>query len=216
MTSKPALYWSKAQARRTDGYRSGLEARAAQQLEQSQVPYEYEKHKLVYTVPSRDASYTYDFLLNGSMIIETKGIFDVEDRKKMVLIKEQYPELDIRLVFSDAYKKLYKGSPTTYAKWCIDHGFLWAHKTIPSDWLEEAMNSIATDLRMTPAARKILSHLEKYSTISPAEAQATYGATRLAARIHELRENGYEITSDYRKDAAGKRYVRYFMNKKAH
>jgi hypothetical protein len=33
---------------------------------------------------------------------------------------------------------LYKGSPTTYAAYCARHGFRYANKVIPDDWLEEA------------------------------------------------------------------------------
>jgi hypothetical protein len=71
------------------------------------------------------------------MIIETKGLFSTEDRKKMKLVKAQHPTLDIRLVFSNARAKIAKGSPTTYAKWAETNGFKWAHRVIPQDWLKE-------------------------------------------------------------------------------
>ena len=41
----------------------------------------------------------------------------------MILLKEQHPELDIRIVFQDMKKPIYRGSKTTYAKWATDHGF---------------------------------------------------------------------------------------------
>lgn len=211
--SKPALYWKNTQSRRDDGYRSGLEAKAAKQLEEASVPFEYEKHKLPYVIPSREASYTYDFLLNGRIIVETKGLFDVQDRQKMVLIKQQYPDLDIRLVFSNAYSKLYKNSPTTYAKWAEDHGFPWAHKTIPPEWLEEAKMNIAIEAGMIPCQKRILSHLEKNGSISQAEATTVYRETRLAARIHELKGYGYPIEAKWKTDNTGKRYKRYYMNR---
>jgi hypothetical protein len=41
--------------------------------------------------------------------------------------------------------------------------------------------------------KAILSHLKKYKRISPVTALKEYGCYRLAARIHELRKEGYEI-----------------------
>lgn len=117
-------------------YRSGLEEKVALQLEKLGVQYEYEKHKLTYEVPASLHKYTPDFYING-MFIETKGIFSREDRQKHLYIQEQYPELDLRIVFSDAKAKLYKGSKTTYADWCTKNGILWANKLIPEDWLQE-------------------------------------------------------------------------------
>ena len=54
----------------------------------------------------------------------------------MSLIKKQYPELDIRFVFMNANNKIYKGSKTTYAMWANKHGFEWAEKNIPEEWLK--------------------------------------------------------------------------------
>ena len=61
----------------------------------------------------------------------------LEDRQKHVWVKDQHPDLDIRFVFSNAKAKLRKGSPTTYADWASNNGFLWAHKTVPNEWLTE-------------------------------------------------------------------------------
>ena len=70
--------------------------------------------------------------------METKGLLSPEDRKKHILIKKQFPHLDIRFVFSNPNQKLYKGSPTTYAMWCKKKGFLYAQKLTPFQWLREA------------------------------------------------------------------------------
>lgn len=72
------------------------------------------------------------------MYIETKGRFDTKDRQKWVLLKDQRPDLDIRLVFQRANTKISKTSNTTYAKWAESKGFKWAdHGIIPKEWLEE-------------------------------------------------------------------------------
>ena len=49
------------------------------------------------------------------IIIETKGRFVTADRQKMLLVKEQYPDLDIRFVFSNPNSRISKKSKTTYA-----------------------------------------------------------------------------------------------------
>lgn len=85
----------------------------------------------------RNRTYTPDFLLPNGIIIETKGRFLPEDRRKHLEVRKQHPELDIRFVFSRASAPINKGSKTTYAMWCEKHGFLWADKQIPDDWLYE-------------------------------------------------------------------------------
>ena len=99
--------------------------------------YEYEKHKLEYTVPSRKAKYTPDFRLPNGIIIEAKGLFDATDRAKHILVKAEHPDVDIRFCFMNSRTKLYKGSPTTYAMWCEKHGFKYCDKFIPLDWIKE-------------------------------------------------------------------------------
>ena len=122
------------------GFRSGLEDRVSQQITQAGIELLYETDRVGYVVPSRNARYTPDFKLpktGGFFYVETKGIWTVQDRQKHLLIKEQSPYLDIRFVFSNQRAKLYKGSPTTYAAYCEKHGWKYAHRWIPDDWLAE-------------------------------------------------------------------------------
>ena len=119
------------------GYRSGLEETVDALLKQNNIDAEYEKHKVQYTIPVSYHEYTPDFRLPNGIFIETKGRFVIEDRKKHLLIKQQHPELDIRFVFQNSKNRIRKGSPTTYADWCKKHGFLYADKTIPQEWLDE-------------------------------------------------------------------------------
>lgn len=98
---------------------------------------QYEKYQIKYTMPESKHTYTPDFVLPNGIIIEVKGILQIEDRKKHLLIKEQYPELDIRFVFQNAKNKIRKGSKTTYAMWAEQRGFQWSHRTIPEAWLRE-------------------------------------------------------------------------------
>ena len=123
-------------------FRSGLEEKIAAQLEDSGLPVVFEQYKLKYIIPESTHSYTPDFLLHNGIIIESKGIFDSDDRKKHQLIKQQHPELDIRFVFSSSKSKLYNGSSTSYADWCIKNGFMYADKLIPKEWLKEAKKQL--------------------------------------------------------------------------
>lgn len=119
-------------------YRSGLEEVTGRDLTSRSVPFKYEGLTIKYLIPAIYHTYKPDFpLLHNGIIIETKGIFDSADRQKHVYIKEQYPELDIRFVFTNPNNKLYKGSKTTYAMWCEKNGFKWAAKVIPEEWLKE-------------------------------------------------------------------------------
>ena len=117
-------------------YRSGLEVEAAAFLSDRQVEVKYELLKIEWE-DLRYRTYTPDFELDNGIIVETKGIFDNEDRRKHLAIKKQHPELDIRFVFSNANAKLYKGSKTRYFEWCDKNGFLWSHRVIPEVWLTE-------------------------------------------------------------------------------
>ncbi len=148
--SKPAL--SAANLKIEPEYRSGLEEKIAGQLKAAGIEPEYETYTIPYSVPAREAKYKPDFTVGG-IIIEAKGHFggkgfrgrnfnmtanSAKERQKFALLKEQYPNLDIRFVFQRAAAPIYKGSPTTHAKWAADHGFPWADKgRIPPEWIEE-------------------------------------------------------------------------------
>jgi hypothetical protein len=120
-------------------YRSRLEKKIADQLQEEGLDFEYESFKVPYTVPSRQANYLPDFPVAGrKILLEGKGWFKAQDRKKLIDIRASNPDIDIRLIFQNANNKIYKNSPTTYAKWADDHGFLWCDKgTIPPAWIKE-------------------------------------------------------------------------------
>jgi len=118
------------------GYRSGLEETISLQLASLAVPVLYETEKIRYEV-NEVRTYTPDFKLPNGIIIESKGRFVAADRKKHLLIQKQHIFLDIRFVFSNSKAKLTKGSKTTYGDWCTKHGFLYADKLIPEEWIKE-------------------------------------------------------------------------------
>lgn len=122
-----------------NGYRSGLEENIGNQLTSLNIPSQYEdkSNQITYVIPATVHTYLPDFKLPNGIIVETKGRFVLEDRKKHLLIKKQHPEMDIRFVFSNSKNKINKASKTTYADWCNKNGFKFADKTIPAEWIAE-------------------------------------------------------------------------------
>lgn len=139
------------------GFRSGLEdANAAHLLAHGQ-PVHYEKRTLTYVQPETFRKYTPDFILENGIVIETKGEFKTADRQKHKMIAESHPFLDLRFVFSNPHQTISKRSKTTYAMWCERHGFKWAARLIPDEWIAEPKNNART-----AAVRKAL----KWKTIT--------------------------------------------------
>jgi len=120
-----------------NGYRSGLEERIAQELIERGVEFEYETLRIDYLRPAKKARYTPDFVLPNGIIIETKGRFLTADRQKMLLVKDQHPDLDIRFIFSNANQKISKQSKTTYAMWAERNRFPYSNSQLPLEWLKE-------------------------------------------------------------------------------
>ena len=128
-------------------YRNKLERQIGEQLNAAGVSFEYEPRNVEYTVPSRKAKYLPDFWPKDAttgepltIILEGKGYFwdSARDRQKLILVRESNPELDIRIVFSDASKPIYKGSKTTYGAWATANGFKWCdHGIVPPSWIKE-------------------------------------------------------------------------------
>ena len=125
-------------------YRSGLEKDIAAVLKDNQKKVRYESLKIEWE-DLRYRTYTPDFVLDNGIIIESKGIFDSDDRRKHLEIQKQHPELDIRFVFSNAKGKLYKGAKSRYFEWCDKNNILWSHRVIPKEWLKERGKPILVD-----------------------------------------------------------------------
>lgn len=119
------------------GYRSGLEDKVAKQIHSAGHKVLYEQVRLSYVKPARTATYRPDFILPNGIVVETKGRFLTDDRQKHKHLKEQWPALDIRFVFTNSRQRLTKISPTTYAKWCNQNAFMFADGLIPEDWFLE-------------------------------------------------------------------------------
>lgn len=149
--SSPVAEAMKAKVTRKRTIRNDLEQGVEDQLRAAGLDPAYEAEAIPYTVPSRETTYLRDFRVPGTdIIIEAKGNFgglkgqgdmkrnSAANRQKLILVREQHPELDIRIVFDRATTKIYPGSPTTNGKWATDHGFAWSDKgVVPPAWIAD-------------------------------------------------------------------------------
>ena len=114
-------------------FRSQLEKNIADLLEQLGVSYLYESEKLSYTISH---NYTPDFVLPNYKYLEAKGYWAPEDRRKILAVKRDNPDVDLRMIFQSPYNTISKKSKTTYAQWCDKHDIPWtSYKDIPIEWL---------------------------------------------------------------------------------
>lgn len=136
---------TRKRARKKGGFRSLFEKGFAENLKRRNIPFTFETEKIKWMPPVKEKTYLPDFLLeklDGSiMYIETKGVLTISDRVKLVCIKEQHPDIDLRIVFQNANNKIRKGSPTSYKDWARKVGIKWSEKTIPASWRKECKNN---------------------------------------------------------------------------
>ncbi len=113
-------------------YRSKFEAGIAASLIKRSVSFSYEPLTLDYTI---EGQYKPDFVLPNGVIVETKGFFPPDQRRKMLCVKAQHPDLDIRMCFQNAKDKISRAKRSiTYGQWATRHGFIWSSGNIPDDW----------------------------------------------------------------------------------
>ena len=111
--------------------RSTFEYNVVKSAERRGLPLEYEPKdaKLEYKL-----EYLPDIRLPNGVIVECKGYFDSSDRTKMLRVKKNNPDVDIRMLFQRDNKIIPKSS-TTYTGWCQKHGFPCAVGIdIPDGW----------------------------------------------------------------------------------
>lgn len=108
--------------------RNKFEQRIYAQIKRSKLPFKYETEKIPYVLARH---YIPDFIITtptGKVYVECKGYLRPEHKAKMVAVKRQHPELDIRILF---YSK-----KEAYIRWAERCGFRWAIDKIPADWLK--------------------------------------------------------------------------------
>ena len=120
-------------------FRSKSEEKIYNLLKEKNIPCEYEKGKIEYEWLENKTYVPDFFLLENGIILEVKGRFVREDRKKHLFIRKQKPELDIRFIFDNPKAKLYKGGKMTNASWCDKYKFKYCslREGIPEAWFNE-------------------------------------------------------------------------------
>lgn len=130
-------------------FRSKLEYNVALDLHERGVDFEYETVRFKWNerLPRAicescgkglcfvERSYTPDFILPNGIILEVKGRFTSKDRKIQMAMKEQHPDIDIRMVFQRD-NKLNRNSSTKYSDWCESREINYCVGRIPELWLE--------------------------------------------------------------------------------
>lgn len=118
-------------------FRSKFEKAVYEHAKEHKRKLEYEPTNPVihYVAP---AIYIPDFRLPNGVLVECKGYFSPRDRRKMLQVKRDHPDLDVRFVFQRANNRLTKSQNSmTYWQWAEKHGFIWEEGTIPQEWYNE-------------------------------------------------------------------------------
>lgn len=119
-------------------FRSGFEERIwdSAKLRKRKVVFEPQDIRIYYNIPYR---YLPDFRLPNGIYVEAKGYLRPRDRTKMIAVRQQNPELDIRFVFQNARQKLSNKSKKsdTYGEWAERLGYKWSQGDIPEEWWDE-------------------------------------------------------------------------------
>jgi hypothetical protein len=143
-----------------DGFGSGFERTAYNLLKTSGVTFEYESDackfqyiKSIHRGLCSDCGsskvggqheYTADFYVKNNSgkeyWVEIKGggySWTPATRAKHILLRDQFPDKEIRFVFCNENALIKKGSKTTNKQWCKRYGFVCAGGKFPKAWLEE-------------------------------------------------------------------------------
>ena len=108
--------------------RNKFEEAIRKQIKKTKIVYQYEGEQIPYIIAHH---YVPDFILYtplGKVYVECKGYFRPEHKRKMVAIRRQHPNLDIRLLFYARTK--------ANVRWAERYGFKYAFEKIPSEWLK--------------------------------------------------------------------------------
>ena len=83
-------------------FRSKLEESVAEILDKVGAKYEYENQQVAYTIQHH---YNPDFCLVNGVMLETKGYWDSEDRRKIKAVMRDNPDIDLRMVFQAPFNR---------------------------------------------------------------------------------------------------------------
>jgi hypothetical protein len=78
--------------------------------------------------------YIPDFVLENGIRLECKGRLTSQDRAKLMAVKEQHPELDLRMVFG-ANNKINKNKAKRYMQWAAENKIKASVLVVPDSWM---------------------------------------------------------------------------------
>src|SRR5271166_716711 len=99
--------------------RNKFEKRIHRQLKRAKTVFTYETEKIPFVIASH---YIPDFILQtplGKIYVECKGYLRPEDKRKLIAVKRQYPNKDIRLLFYAENKKQIKWAERVGCRYAI-------------------------------------------------------------------------------------------------
>ena len=132
-------------------YHSGYEFQIAQWLSLNGYEFEYEPKAFPYWQPVgrckcsacgdnkiiKSRTYTPDWYLpKFDLWIESKGRFLGSDRTKMIAVRAEYPDLNIKILFMK--QDTFGTRKTTYTEWATKHRYdsaISPNGVIPPEWL---------------------------------------------------------------------------------
>lgn len=122
-------------------FKSRFERTVADLIKREGYPVLYEIEKIPFVQPEKHRNYNPDFVLNTKgghkIYIEAKGRWTLADRQKHLWLRDQHPELDIRLVFMNPNVKITKTSKTTYRVWAQQQGIVCGTLEDLRQWMKD-------------------------------------------------------------------------------
>ena len=101
---------------------------------------EYETERIPYVI---EKTYVPDFIVTLSsghkIYIEYKGYLRKDDERKLLNVKRQHPDIDLRIIFQKDNKM--PGRQLRYSTWARKHEFDYAIGVIPEEWFVTALAS---------------------------------------------------------------------------
>lgn len=156
MKAKRGIPRFRKSSRSNGVYRSGFEKSVADILREHKVDFKYENRTFDYLVQSRNwivcdkcgpikghivRKYLVDFELKNEIFLELKGRLTDKDRSKMLSVKKQHPEIDLRIVFQRdnlIKSRAARDNNIRYSDWAAKHKFPYCVGEIPEEWINEA------------------------------------------------------------------------------
>lgn len=146
----------KRYSRKRGKFKNGFEAKVYKDLEAAfgKGNITYEPYTFHYKV-DETRKYTPDFYVKDRLLyVEGKGKWTGTDRKKMLMVIDQHPEIEFRMFFVSGNKRLSKVSKTTYGDWCDKNGIKWSdlQRGVPKEWINKTTKTL--DMKSQPLKLK--------------------------------------------------------------